>query len=89
MHGGTHATLEDAVGEYNGIGNRSDDPDLEGFSLEDGDLEFIVAFLRTLTDENFDKTIPTSVPSGLTPGGNINEKKGNKPFFYFLCEDKY
>jgi cytochrome c peroxidase len=35
---------------------------------EQGD---IVAFMRALTDERFDRTIPRSVPSGLPPGGVI------------------
>ena len=34
-------------------------------------MEDIVAFLGALTDEQFDRTIPESVPSGLTPGGSI------------------
>ena len=31
----------------------------------------IVAFLESLTDSNFDRTIPERVPSGLPPGGFI------------------
>jgi len=31
----------------------------------------IVAFLRALTDERFDRTEPATVPSGLPPGGRI------------------
>jgi hypothetical protein len=34
-------------------------------------MEDIVAFLRSLTDEQFDRTEPSSVPSGLPPGGRI------------------
>ena len=33
-----------------------------------GDL---IAFLESLSDDSFDRTIPTNVPSGLRPGGNI------------------
>jgi cytochrome c peroxidase len=33
------------------------------------DIEDIISFLGALTDSDFDRTIPTSVPSGLTPGG--------------------
>jgi len=36
----------------------------------------IVAFLKALTDENFDRTIPTMVPSGLQPGGMIAQRIG-------------
>lgn len=35
------------------------------------EMHEIVAFLGALTDEDFDKTIPTRVPSGLPPGGLI------------------
>jgi cytochrome c peroxidase len=35
------------------------------------EMHEIAAFLETLTDEDYDKTIPTSVPSGLPPGGLI------------------
>jgi cytochrome c peroxidase len=34
----------------------------------------IAAFLRALTDEDFDKTIPARVPSGLPPGGLIQSR---------------
>ena len=34
-------------------------------------MEDIVAFLGALTDDDFDRTIPTRVPSGLKPGGAI------------------
>ena len=36
------------------------------------EMHEIAAFLGALTDENFDKTIPNRVPSGLPPGGLIN-----------------
>jgi len=32
----------------------------------------IIAFLNALNDDNFDKIIPNSVPSGLPVGGNMN-----------------
>jgi cytochrome c peroxidase len=31
----------------------------------------IIAFINALSDDNFDKTVPTSVPSRLSVGGNI------------------
>jgi cytochrome c peroxidase len=34
-------------------------------------FDSIVAFLKTLDDENYDKSVPATVPSGLHPGGNI------------------
>jgi cytochrome c peroxidase len=37
--------------------------------MSEGDMQSIVAFLESLTDTNFDRTIPTRVPSGLPPGG--------------------
>jgi cytochrome c peroxidase len=39
--------------------------------MSDRQMQDIVAFLGALTDENFDKTIPLRVPSGLPPGGHI------------------
>ncbi|MEO8071202.1 MAG: hypothetical protein ABI652_07355, partial [Acidobacteriota bacterium] len=35
------------------------------------DQRAIIAFLDALNDDSFDRTIPTRVPSGLAPGGNI------------------
>ncbi len=35
--------------------------------LTDHELDLIVSFMKTLTDENFKPTTPTAVPSGLTP----------------------
>ena len=43
--------------------------DLNNFNNDD--VQDIVAFLEALNDPDFDKEIPTSVPSGLTPGGRI------------------
>jgi cytochrome c peroxidase len=34
-----------------------------------GEMRDIIAFLESLTDPNFDRTIPARVPSGLPPGG--------------------
>jgi cytochrome c peroxidase len=39
--------------------------------MTDQEMADIVAFLGALTDENFDRTIPARVPSGLPPGGAI------------------
>ena len=40
--------------------------------MTDQEMEDIVAFLESLSDPNFDRTIPTRVPSGLEPGGAID-----------------
>ena len=40
-------------------------------NLSRRDREDIIAFLRALTDAEFDRTIPERVPSGLQPGGLI------------------
>jgi cytochrome c peroxidase len=40
--------------------------------MSNGEQRDIIAFLHSLTDSNFDRTIPTRVPSGLRPGGRID-----------------
>ena len=39
--------------------------------MSDRDMEDIIAFLEALTDTDFDRSVPTSVPSGLIPGGSV------------------
>ncbi len=69
FHNGTIKTLRDAVGFYNRIEINDDAARELNF---DGDMiDSIVAFLQALNDDDFDKTIPESVPSGLPVGGNI------------------
>ena len=41
--------------------------DMTGQEMRD-----IIAFLESLTDPDFDRTVPLRVPSGPTPGGNID-----------------
>ncbi len=65
MHNGSISTLREAVDTYD------DREDLQ-VQLEDINILRIIAFLETLTDDNFYKEKPISVPSGLNPGGNIN-----------------
>lgn len=85
MHNGEFSTLRDVLEFYNDIsGNRVDnvindnlnpndiDNDARQLELNGGDIDEIIAFLRTLTDQDFDRTIPNSVPSGLAVGGAIN-----------------
>ncbi len=39
--------------------------------VTEGNIQDIISFLEALTDSDFDRTIPTSVPSGLAPGGAL------------------
>ncbi len=82
MHGGVVETLEEVVDFYHAINERDGVPDspvprealdrgLRRISVSRRTAEPIAAFLRTLGDETFDRTIPARVPSGLPPGGNI------------------
>ncbi len=77
-HGGMYKTLREALQFYNA--GRSENPKVpdsrldihvEPINLPDEDLEDIIEFLKALTDDSFDQSIPSSVPSGLHPGGNI------------------
>jgi len=80
-HNGMFRTLSDVVGFYEDArGGRSRNPnvssekldpllrELGNFDEEDVDL---VEFLRALSDDSFDRTIPERVPSGLPVGGKI------------------
>ena len=80
-HNGMFRTLSAVVGFYEDArGGRSRNPnvssekldplvrELGDFDEEDVDL---IAFLRALSDDSFDKTIPERVPSGLPVGGKI------------------
>jgi cytochrome c peroxidase len=40
-------------------------------NMSERERQDITAFLMSLSDTNFDRTIPASVPSGLPPGGFI------------------
>ena len=71
MHNGMEASLNSAVAFYEGL-DKSLDPALQQLDFEDDDTDSIVAFLKALNDDNFDKAIPAQVPSGLKPGGNID-----------------
>lgn len=39
--------------------------------MTEREMRDIIAFLESLTDPDFDRTIPTRVPSGLPPGGHL------------------
>jgi cytochrome c peroxidase len=47
------------------------DPLARKLKLRFKDMQAIEAFLSSLNDDNFDRKIPASVPSGLKVGGNI------------------
>ena len=85
MHSGVFSTLEDVLEFYDdvrsrrgGARNRNQHVDreqldpllrrLRGVDEDDPDL---IAFLRALSDDTFDKTIPARVPSGLPVGGHV------------------
>jgi cytochrome c peroxidase len=84
MHSGVFSTLDDVLDFYDGGGrggrrgrrNRTVDRDqLDPLFRRLGDVDDeereIIAFLGALNDDSFDRTIPTTVPSGLHPGGRI------------------
>ena len=75
MHNGMHETLEDVMNYYNiGVSENKDikviDSKIQPLNLTHVEIQSIIAFMNSLTDENFDKEIPERVPSGLKPGGN-------------------
>lgn len=80
MHSGVFQTLDDVVRFYGRIagGNsqnrnvtvRQIDPRIRNVRIGNNQAA-IVAFINALSDDNFDKTVPTSVPSRLAVGGNI------------------
>ncbi len=84
MHNGVLDDLEDVLEFYDEIsGNNGDsqnsnvrdneiDEDARRLRLNRRDMDEIVAFLNALNDDDFDKSIPESVPSGLSIGGDIN-----------------
>ncbi|MCR9290302.1 MAG: cytochrome-c peroxidase [Bacteroidetes bacterium] len=68
-------------GPGNGPGNLNLNPNVNRNQLDDeirnlqlngNDVQDIIAFLGALNDNNFDRTIPSEVPSGLRVGGNID-----------------
>jgi len=84
MHNGVFSSLEEVVEFYENISDGDQDAinnevsfnqiesDARNLDLDDDDIGEIVAFLRTLTDTEFDKSVPNEVPSKLQVGGNIN-----------------
>ncbi len=79
MHSGMLSTLDDVLDFYEQAGahhsqnkNVSNDQlDSKLQPLNKADRDAIIQFLNALNDGSFDKSVPTSVPSGLNVGGNI------------------
>lgn len=82
MHNGSLTTLKRVLEFYEDIANGKErnvdvpserfDPFIRELKLSVKEMSLIISFLNTLNDEDFDKEIPESVPSGLAVGGNIN-----------------
>lgn len=80
MHSGVFGTLDDILRFYGRIagGNsqnsnvniRRVDTKIRNIRIQNS-AAALIAFINTLSDDNFDKTIPTSVPSKLNPRGDI------------------
>jgi cytochrome c peroxidase len=75
MHSGRFKTLRETVGFYSKGRGHAVPEGVEMHlhwhiwepNLTDYEMDRVVDFLRTLTDESFTPRIPESVPSGLTP----------------------
>ncbi len=82
IHSGKLKTLEQVLEFYEDlagdkirnplVGKEHIDPIIETLKVDFKDISLIVEFLNTLNDDQFDKTIPKRVPSGLPVGGNLN-----------------
>ena len=80
-HNGMFRTLVDVVGFYEDTrGGRARNPNVSSEELDPlvrelGEVEAddveLIEFLRALSDDSFDRTIPERVPSGLPVGGKI------------------
>ncbi len=76
MHSGTLGTLNDVLDFYDNGRNTANPHVSTGqrdaqFPGRVANKQAIIAFLNSLTDNSFDKTVPATVPSGLAVGGNI------------------
>jgi cytochrome c peroxidase len=73
MHNGTISSLKDVLEFYNtGSSGNTNDVSIKKrpLHLSIDEQQDLLSFLETLTDENYDKDVPTRVPSGLKPVGN-------------------
>jgi cytochrome c peroxidase len=86
MHSGTLATLDDVIEFYDDVNGgrrrgRTRNPNVASADLDpllrrlnvNGGRRDLVAFLEALSDDTFDRTVPTRVPSGLPAGGRIKD----------------
>ena len=83
MHSGTFATLREAAEFYTlGRGHALPEEEKQRMivhwhiwepNLTDAELDRLVDFLATLTDESFKPRVPEAVPSGLLPIGRLPE----------------
>ncbi|MEL6538528.1 MAG: cytochrome c peroxidase [Bacteroidota bacterium] len=85
MHNGLHETLEEVMEFYEEVaGGDSDqrnvnvaqsqlDEEMLDLDLDDEQIDGIIAFMEALNDDDFDRTVPERVPSGLPVGGNIEQ----------------
>ena len=79
MHSGQFENLEQVLEFYDvAADGRSANPNVKTSDIDPKvrqlkvqNIQAITAFLLTLSDDNFDKSIPTKVPSQLNVGGNI------------------
>jgi cytochrome c peroxidase len=77
MHSGEFNDLDDVLEFYDDlpenpyVRRRDVDPLARRLDDPDDEADAIITFLEALNDESFDKTIPSRLPSGLTPGGRI------------------
>lgn len=84
MHNGTMNSLQQVLNFYddnnnnsqnNNVANNQLDAELRNLgNINGGDRADIIAFLNALNDNDFDRTIPATVPSGLQPGGAIGNR---------------
>ena len=82
MHSGKLKTLEQVLEFYEDLAGdkirnsqvkpSQIDPIVEALKVDFKDISLIVEFLNTLNDEQFDRSIPEKVPSGLAVGGNLH-----------------
>ena len=88
MHNGKLKTLENVLEFYEDLSGgkiansnikpEQIDPLTGKLNVDFKDIPLIVEFLNSLNDENYDKNIPSGVPSNLMVGGNINLPKTHK-----------
>ncbi len=77
MHSGVFRDLFDVLEFYDdvpenpNVGRRDVDPLARQLDDPDDEAGAIITFLEALNDDSFDKSIPSRVPSGLSPGGRI------------------